>query len=131
MEVRERIMTSIKVFDSVVISAGGEALSEVINLPAYASVGYYSLEIKIEGSGTVNVDYLSSNNKDSSRVMLKPEGEGYIITGATATNGNQSDGTQIINYSSIASIFKQIRATETGGVSTATITGYLCIVGMG
>ena len=130
MTLRNKIMTSIKIFDAVTIAAGQTALSEVIELPSLMSIGYFSLDIEITGTGFIDCDYLSSNDTSSTRTMRKPEGEAYILKGAGATSGNSGDGELIKSFKSIPSIYEQIRIVETLGVNSVTITAYLNIIGM-
>jgi hypothetical protein len=114
--------TIIKVFDAVTILAAGTALSEVsdVNL----SGGIFSLQMAITGNGTLKAEIKMSNNGTD---YLIPEGALPIMTGLTKTSGPGADGKVLKGFTTDLASYAKIFLTETGGLNTVTISGWLAV----
>ncbi len=104
------------------ISAGESVLSDFINMEN--ATGFFSLQQVISGSGTIKWTFLLSNDGIN---FLTPSEASDIATSQSSSSGPNSDGKDIFSFSPLTAKYMQIKATETGGSSSATITGYLAI----
>lgn len=111
-------------FYTTAVSASGTADSSVIDLSRLKPEGYFSLQLAVTGSGTVKVQYMLSN--DGTNYVI-PSSATDIVTGFTSSSGPGSDGKDVFSFQPEIAKYIKLRVTETGGSSSATVTGTLAI----
>ena len=114
----------IKIFDAAVITAGGTALSDPIDISL--SGGNFSLQLEVTGDGTIKAEKKLSNN-DVDYLIPKGEEDTPLLTGVTKTSGPGGDGKLIVGFSSDVANQIKFLLTETGGADTVTVTGWLAV----
>ena len=105
------------IFNAQEIAAGGNAVSDAINLQGID--GYFSIQVALTGDGTAKFEYLMSNNNSD---FLEPSSASDIATGHTKTSGPGADGKDIYAFDPDLAKFMKIKVTETGGANTITVT---------
>jgi len=90
-------------FSAETIAGSATATSDYINL--VDDSGAMSIQAVITGAGTIDIDYLMSNDN---LVFTKPTGASNIATGLTA-------GTHFISFRPGQAFYMKVRATETAG----------------
>lgn len=110
-----------KVFSEVEILASATKNSNIIDLRGLNLQGSFSLHYKITGAGTLSLLFLQSNDGDDitkATDFVLPSTGSEIGTGLTV-------GSDLLPINMEISDYLIIRATETGGASTATLTANL------
>lgn len=111
-------LSSILVFNAVAVTAGNSYTSDEIS--ASSVDGYFSLQWQVTGDGTAKFEVLPSNNGTD---FLDTEPD--IITGQTKTSGPGGDGKNFVSFLVPPCRSFKIKATETGGASSVTISAWL------
>ena len=125
MSFTKKTIEVIQVFDGEVVAASNSAISVAVPIRYYSPEGFFSLQVEVTGSGTLDITVEGSNNNVD---FLTPSGVSNVATGFTATSGPGSNGKDIflVDPNMVLDAIK-IKATETGGVNPATISAWLCI----
>ncbi len=118
----QNMISVIKIFDGVVVTAGGTALSAAIDLTL--SGRNLSLQLQVTGDGTLKAEKELSNNETD---YLIPEGGGEIIANVTKTSGPGTNGKLIKAFTTEVAGILKILLTETGGANPVTVTGWLAV----
>lgn len=58
-------MISNKIFDTITVTASGSARSVPLDLKAYTTEGFFSLQIALTGDGTAKFEYENSNDGET------------------------------------------------------------------
>lgn len=118
-------MTSVvKIFNAVVIPAGGTA-TMAVPIDLSLSGGNFSLQLAVTGDGTLKAEKQLSNNDGAD--FLEPEGAAEIITNVTKTSGPGTNGKVIKGFTVDPAGSLQILLTETGGAQPVTVSGWLAV----
>jgi len=112
------VIEPITIFFGQFIAAGTTSTSSVIKLKDLRAIGFFSLDFRVFGSGALTLEYLLSN--DGGTPFLTSTST--IMTGLTSTSGPDNNGLDLIPFTPTTAIDMTIRATETSGASSATIT---------
>ena len=113
-----------KVIDSVTIPASGSTTSDAIVLNKRANLGYFSIQVQMTGDGTAKFEYLLSDNGTD---FMEPTGASDIATDITKTSGPGSDGKDMFSFNPMVCRSLKIRATETGGANSVTVTVWIVV----
>ncbi|MDY6893813.1 MAG: hypothetical protein SVO01_00120 [Thermotogota bacterium] len=90
------------------IAASGSLTSDAIDLNNYRLDGYFAIQFKFTGSGTIALTYTMSNNNSSFAAPISDDGSsGTIVTGLTT-------GTYLYQFKPETFRYIKIVATETG-----------------
>jgi len=105
-----------KFMESEVILAGGTKIY-TIDMERYNFTGFFSLQLIMTGTGTLQGEYLLSNDGVN---FVTPTGvpDSPIFTGFTA-------GVDMFSYEPMLCRYLRILLTETGGINPVTVTGIL------
>jgi hypothetical protein len=120
--------TTIKqAFSAVEIAAGGSQYSDIF--PASQLAGNASIQIEVTGDGTIKLELVGSNDRSAEVAdFIVPFNMSEIVTGFTKTSGPGGDGKHIYRITMNVLVDRlAIKATETGGGDTATLTGLLAL----
>jgi hypothetical protein len=113
----------IQIWGSEEIAASGNAVTQAFGLDWYHLQGFFSLQINLTGDGTGKFQYGLSNDKSN---YLYPASAGDdIVTAHVKTSGPGGDGIQIYSFDPAVSGYLKIKATETGGADTITVSAWL------
>ena len=118
-----RQMNSIKLFDAETITASGSKTSEAVKVDR--ADGVFSFYESITGDGTIKIEYLVSVDGTN---FVTPSTASEIATSQTKASG--TSGKDVIAFASghpILAPYIKIKVTETGGVNSVTLTGYLTV----
>lgn len=112
-----RIYTETLVTDNVAwagqtIAASGSLTSDAFDLCRYTPNGYFGIQFKYTGSGTIALTYTMSNNGTT---FAAPNDGGSIATGLSA-------GTHLYQFEPEPFRYIKIIATETGTSDEAVVT---------
>jgi hypothetical protein len=118
-------MKSLTVLDAKEIAAGDFAESDVIDLSYYATFGFFSLQLYVTGDGTGKFEYETSN--DGKKFITQTATADQIVIDFTKTSGPASNGEDLISFEPEPTKYIKIKATETGGISTITVTAILFV----
>lgn len=118
MAFSQRPVTVRQIFNAEALSASGTASSVKIDLKQIAQNGYFSIYYTITGSGTIKLEYLLSYDEEAT--FLEPAGADDIAT-------LLSSGSGLVTFSPELAAWIQIKATEDGGASAATISAWMHI----
>lgn len=113
----------VKVFDGETIAASESATSAPIKITR--AKGVFSLCHIITGDGTLKFEYLVSHDGTN---FVTPSGGSDIAADKTVASG--TSGVDVIAFPDSEppiSAYIKIKATETGGANSATLTGYLAV----
>ena len=113
---------TLKIFDNITISGTGYIESDVLMMEETPTS--YSLQNDVSGDGTVKIQYLASLDGVS---FMVPSAAADIISSQTKTSGDNSDGKDIVSFSPVLSKYIKLKATETGGSNSVTLTTYLAV----
>jgi hypothetical protein len=114
----------LKIIDNQTITASGSYTSSAIDLRVFRPAGYFSLQVEVTGDGTAKLEYLVSNNEKD---YIDPVGAEDIFSGFTKTSGNGSDGKDLQEFHPPGAKSMKIKATETGGVNSVTVSAWLFV----
>ena len=117
-------MRVLTVFNAQSTAASGTSSSSAIDLARFQSLGSFSLQVAVSGTGTAKFEYLVSNDGVN---YLEPTGASDIATGITATSGPGADGRDIYYFEPKMARYLKLRVTETGGANAVVVTAYLAI----
>lgn len=110
------------VFTAEAVTAGGTATSAAIDLSDKNPVGAFSLQVAVSGDGTAKIEYQLSNDGTT---YLEPSGAVDVASGLVKTSGPGSDGNDIFYFQPKLGKYIRFLVTETGGVSSVTVTADL------
>lgn len=113
----------VPVFNSETIAASGTATSPVIDLDSLRSEGNFSVKLTLTGSGTCKLEYLLAETDTAT--FLLPASAVDIISSFTSSSG--TSGVDIIPFSLELAPKMKIKATETGGANSITISVKLIV----
>ncbi len=113
-----------KVFNSKTISSGSSEKSAEI--PLYLANGNCSLQVEVTGDGTVKFEYELKN--DINADYLIPSDASAIATSITKSSGSDGNGKDHFSFSVAPAIKAKIKATETGGANSVTVTAWLAML---
>ena len=108
--------------DGQTVAASGTYTSDAIRLgwgddQKIQPLGYFSAQITVSGSGTIQAQYLCSNDGET---FVVPESAANIVTGMTA-------GTKLARFSPPVCSYIKILITETGTSDTADVSVVLAV----
>ncbi len=112
-----------KVFDSRTVPKGSSEVSDEITV--YLANGSFSLHVQVSGDGTCKFEYEVKNSNDANFIV--PTGASEIATGVTKSSGENSDGEDHFPITPNTGIKLRIKATETGGSSSVTVTAWIAV----
>ena len=107
----ETIVTDSATWAAQTIAASGSLTSDSFDLNKYTPDGYFAIQFKFTGSGTIALTYTMSNNDST---FGTPNDGGEIATGLTA-------GTYLYQFDVEPFRYIKIIATETGTSDSVTI----------
>jgi len=119
----DRTIDTTVIFDAVTLTNNMTATSAVINLNQRKPIGFFSLQMNLDGTGVVtSVTYQLSNDGAS---FSTPVGAANIVSNFTTNSGANSDGNSTYGFTPILSKFMRILAVATG--TSVDVTGTLAI----
>lgn len=107
----ETLTTSEATWVGQTIAASGSLTSDSFDLNKYRPDGYFAVQLKYTGSGTIALTYTMSNNDST---FAAPDGGGSIVTSLSA-------GTHLYQFDPEPFRYIKIIATETGTSDDAVI----------
>lgn len=108
-------------WDAETIASGSTSTSREIDLTGERCSGLFSLQVKNTGDGTVQIQYLVSND---GVVWVTPSVATDIVTAFTKTSGPGASTTDVFAFSPVFARRIRFLATASGGsdvVLTATL----------
>ena len=110
------ITTSSATWVGQTIAASGSLTSDSFDLNKYTPNGYFAIQFKFTGSGTIALTYTMSNNDSTFASPTSESGSsGTIATGLTA-------GTYLYQFKPETFRYLKIVATETGTSDDAVVS---------
>ena len=116
--------------DTVTILAGGNSVTPIIDLEAYAIEGFFSIHLIVSGSGTAKVEYMSSNFETSldTDYVVQIATADVIVSDFTSSSGPGTNGKDVIAFNPEVSNRMKLKVTETGGVNSIVVTLIICLI---
>lgn len=113
------------IFNNEVIALSANALYPASGSPGIdieRAEGFFSLQVTVAGDGTAKFEYLLSNDGVD---YFEPSSASDIASGQLKTSGPGSDGKDLFSFSPEPAKYLKIKATETAGANSITVTAHL------